>query len=91
VDTKCPFSNVAIRELPKVAFVLQPKGITNLLVNIGDPEATVKSAYASDVSVVFDTGKVTQKRWNIQSVPTMVRWIRSARSPSGAGLTGLAS
>jgi len=72
VDTKCPFSNVAIRELPKVALVLQPKGISSLLVNIGEPEATVKSAYASDVPVVYDTGKMTQKRWNIQSVPTVV-------------------
>lgn len=72
VDTKCPFSNVAIRELPKVAFVLQPKGITSLLVNIGEPEAAVKSSYAPDVPVVYDTGKVTQKRWNVQSVPTVV-------------------
>ena len=72
VDTKCPFSNVAIRELPKVAFVLQPKGIKSLLVNIGEPEAVVKSSYAPDVPVVYDTGKVTQKRWNVQSVPTVV-------------------
>jgi hypothetical protein len=72
VDTKCPFSNVAIRELPKVAFVLQPKGITSLLVNIGEPEAAVKSSYAPDVPVVYDTSKVTQKRWNVQSVPTVV-------------------
>ena len=72
VDTKCPFSSVAIRELPKVAFVLQPKGITSLLVNIGEPEAAVKSTYAPNVPVVYDTGKVTQKRWNIQSVPTVV-------------------
>jgi hypothetical protein len=72
VDTKCPFSNVAIRELPKVAFVLQPKGITSLLVNIGEPEAVVKSSYAPDVPVVYDTGRVTQKRWNVQSVPTVV-------------------
>jgi hypothetical protein len=72
VDTKCPFSNVAIRELPKVAFVLQPKGITSLLVNIGEPEAAVKSTYAPNVPVVYDTGKTTQERWNVHSVPTVV-------------------
>ena len=72
VDTKCPFSNVAIREFPKVAPVLQTKDIASLLVNIGEPEAEVKKAYAPGTAVVYDTGKLTQKCWNVQSVPTLV-------------------
>jgi len=72
VDTKCPFSNVAIRELPKVASVLQQKEIACLLVNIGEPEVAVKKAYAPDAPVVYDIGKTTQKCWNVQSVPTIV-------------------
>ena len=72
VDTKCPFSNVAIRELPKVASVLETHGITSLLVNIGESEAAVKRTYAPDVPVVYDTGKTTQKCWNVTSVPTIV-------------------
>jgi hypothetical protein len=71
VDTKCPFSSVAIREFPKVAPVLNEKGISSLLVNIGEPEAEVKRAYAAGTTVVHDTGKVTQKCWNVQSVPTL--------------------
>jgi hypothetical protein len=71
VDTKCPFSNVAIREFPKVAPVLEEKGIVGLLVNIGEPEAEVKKTYVPGTAVVYDTGKVTQKCWNVQSVPTL--------------------
>jgi len=72
VDTKCPFSNVAIRELPKVAAVLQAHNVASLLVNIGEPEAAVKKTYAPGTPVVYDIGKTTQKCWNVQSVPTIV-------------------
>jgi len=72
VDTKCPFSNVAIREMPEVASVLEKHGIASLLVNIGETEAAVKRTYATDVPVVYDTGKVTQECWNVQAVPTVI-------------------
>jgi len=72
VDTKCPFSNVAIREFPKVASVLKEKDIASLLVNIGEPEAAVRKAYVPGAPVVYDTGKTTQKCWNVRSVPTIV-------------------
>ena len=72
VDTRCPFSNVAIREMPKVASVLQRYDIASLLVNVGEPEATVRKTYAPDVPIVYDTGRATQKRWNVLSVPTVV-------------------
>jgi hypothetical protein len=72
VDTKCPFSNVAIREFPKVASVLNEESIASLLVNIGEPEATVKKAYVASAPIVYDTSKVTQKSWNVRSVPTIV-------------------
>jgi hypothetical protein len=72
VDTKCPFSNVAICEFPKVAAVLKEKDVTSLLVNTGEPEAAVKKAYVPDAPVVYDTSKTTQKCWNVKSVPTIV-------------------
>jgi hypothetical protein len=72
VDTKCPFSNAAIREFPKVATVLETCGIASLLVNIGEPEANVKKTYVPDAPVVYDTSKTTQKKWNVRSVPTIV-------------------
>jgi hypothetical protein len=72
VDTRCPFSSVAIRSFPAVASVLQTKAIASLLVNIGEPEAAVKKAYAPGAAVVYDIGKQTQQCWNIQSVPTII-------------------
>jgi len=72
LDTRCPFSNVAIREFPKVVPILQEKNIGSLVVNIGDGKAAVKKTYSPGAPVVFDTGKVTQRCWNVQSVPTLV-------------------
>jgi len=72
VDTKCPFSSVAIREFPKVASVLQREEIASLLVNIGESEAAVKKTYAPDAPIVYDTSKATQRCWNVTSVPTIV-------------------
>jgi peroxiredoxin len=71
VDTKCPFSSVAIREFPEVAAVLQTKAVASLLVNIGEPESEVRKGYAPGTAVVYDTGRQTQQCWNVQSVPTL--------------------
>jgi hypothetical protein len=72
LDSRCPYSNVAIREFPKVAAALQAIGIASLAVNIGEPEVAVKKAYAPDAPVVYDTGKATQRCWSVRSVPTLV-------------------
>ncbi len=72
VDTRCPFSNVAIREMQKVASVLERYDIASLLVNVGEPEATVRKIYAPDVPIVYDASRATQKCWNVLSVPTVV-------------------
>ncbi len=75
VDTYCPFSAAAAKEIPAVAEALNKRGVPTVLVNIGDPEARVKSFYSAGITgatVVFDTGKTMQDRWNIQFVPTAV-------------------
>ena len=72
VDTRCPFSSVAIRELPRVAASLAGHGVASLLVNIGEAEAAVKKTYAPGAAVVYDTSRQTQNCWNVQSVPTLV-------------------
>ena len=75
VDTKCPFSAGASKEMPVVAAALKQYGVGTVLVNIGDPEADVRKAYGSgfpDVSVVYDAGKAVQQNWKVEFVPTVV-------------------
>jgi hypothetical protein len=75
VDTNCPFSAAAAKQVPAVAATLAKQGVPTVLVNISDPEAKVKSFYAAGIEgtiVVYDTGKATQDRWNMQFVPTAV-------------------
>ncbi len=76
-DANCPYSSVAIRELPGVAETLG-KGalISTVVVNITDPEAKVRAYYAKQslgkIPVVFDEGSGTRLEWDVQSVPTIV-------------------
>jgi thioredoxin-related protein len=75
VDTKCPFSATAIKEMPTVASVLAKQDIKCLLVNIGEPESAVKEFYAAHPAgapVVYDTTEATQTAWAITSVPTVI-------------------
>jgi thiol-disulfide isomerase/thioredoxin len=75
VDTWCPFSAAAAREIPAVAEALNKRGVPTVIVNIGDPAARVKSFYSAGIAgatIVFDVGKTEQDRWNIQFVPTAV-------------------
>ena len=75
VDTYCPFSAAAAKDIPVVAEALNKRDVRVVLVNIGDPEARVKSFYSAGLAgatVVFDTGKTVQDRWSIQFVPTAV-------------------
>jgi hypothetical protein len=75
VDTRCPFSASCSKEMPAVAAALGRYGVTTVLVNIGDPADRVKSFYGTGIagaSVVYDTGKAVQDRWNMQFVPTVV-------------------
>ena len=75
VDTNCPFSATASKQVPAVAATLAKRGVPTVLVNLGDPESRVKSFYAAGIegaTVVYDTGKATQDRWSMQFVPTAV-------------------
>ena len=75
VDTYCPFSAAAAKEIPFVAEALNRRDVPTILVNIGDPETRVKDFYSAGIAgatIVFDTGKTEQDRWNIQFVPTAV-------------------
>jgi hypothetical protein len=75
VDTRCPFSAAAAKEIPAVAEALEKRGVPTVLVNLGDPEDRVKSFYATGIAgatIVYDRDKTTQDRWNVQFVPTAV-------------------
>ena len=75
VDTKCPFSASASKEMPVVAASLAGHGIATVLVSIGDPEADVRKSYGANLpgmQVVYDNGKQTQQNWNVQFVPLAV-------------------
>jgi hypothetical protein len=75
VDTKCPFSASASKEMPSVAAALAGRGIATVLVSIGDPEADVRRSYGANLpgmQVVYDNSKQTQQNWNVQFVPLAV-------------------
>jgi thioredoxin-related protein len=75
VDTSCPFSGQAINEVPQVAAVLAKHEVPSVLVNIGEPKATVEGFYASrdlKLPVLYDATTATQNAWNVTSVPTVV-------------------
>jgi hypothetical protein len=75
VDTKCPFSQGASKDMPVVASALAKADFATVIVNLGDPQADVKQFYGggiSGASVVYDVGNQTQQNWGIQLVPTAI-------------------
>jgi hypothetical protein len=75
VDTKCPFSAIAISEMASVASVLAKQEVSSVLVNIGETKTAVEEFYSRrqmGMPVLFDTGKATQTAWAVTSVPTVV-------------------
>jgi len=77
VDTSCPYSGVAVKELPGVAATLKKAAmISTVVVNITDSEDTVREHYGKlnfrGIPVVFDEGSDVRMAWDVQSVPTVV-------------------
>jgi len=75
VDTNCPFSATAIREMSSVASVLAKHQVPSILLNVGEPQATVEQFYAQrkvGIPVIYDTGKATLTAWAVTSTPTPI-------------------
>ena len=75
VDTNCPFSATAINEMSSVASVLAKHEVPSVLVNVGEPQATVEQFYAErqvGLPVIYDTGKKTLAAWAVTSTPTAI-------------------
>ena len=75
VDTSCPFSATAIREMSSVASVLAKQEVPSVLMNVGEPQATVEQFYTQrqvGIPVIYDTGKATLTAWGVASTPTPI-------------------
>lgn len=75
IDTTCPFSGQALGDMPKVAPTLTRFQINSIVVNIDGSADVVKKYFGNKLlgaPVIYDPTDATMKRWNIQSVPTVV-------------------
>ena len=75
VDTSCPFSAVALKDMPMVSKAIAPQKVSVVAVNNDEAKDRVQAFYAQTdpgVPVVYDTGAGTREQWNVQSVPIAV-------------------
>ncbi|MBE3071248.1 MAG: TlpA family protein disulfide reductase [Planctomycetes bacterium] len=75
VDTTCPFSGEAIKDMGKVASTLALHGTPSLLVNLAEPKDKVLEFFAAremGMPVLYDVTAVTQKGWKVDGVPTVL-------------------
>jgi hypothetical protein len=75
VDTSCPFSAAALKEMPMVSRTLAGQNVNAVVLNIGDAQSEVRDFYARNdpgAPVVYDVGAATREHWNVHSVPIVV-------------------
>ncbi len=75
VDTKCPFSAHAMKDMPTVAGKLLSMKINSVLINVCDPEKDVKAFFKKrnvGAQVIYDETSKTNDYWNVYSVPRVI-------------------
>jgi hypothetical protein len=75
VDTSCPFSAAALREMPAVSKTLAGRNVNAVVLNTGDSQSDVREFYARNdpgAPVLYDVGAATRDGWNVHSVPVVV-------------------
>jgi len=75
VDTTCPFSGQALRDMPTVAPTLSKANINSFVVNIDGSKEVVTKYYGGKnlgAPVIYDPTDATLTRWNIKSTPAIV-------------------
>jgi peroxiredoxin len=75
VDTTCPFSAQAMKDMPNVMATMASQGVSSVLVNLDDNKETVQSFYADNpqtATVVYDVTTGTKNVWGVESVPTVM-------------------
>jgi hypothetical protein len=75
VDTTCPFSAQAQKDMPGVVKTMATQGVNSVLVNLDDDKDSVKKFYADHpqtAPVVYDVTTGTKNVWGVESVPTVM-------------------
>lgn len=75
VDSSCPFSGMAVKDMAQVASTLVQHDVSSLLVNLAEPKDAVAAFYGqrdTGTPVLYDVTTATQKQWQVDSVPTVV-------------------
>jgi peroxiredoxin len=75
VDTTCPFSAQAMKDMPGVMGTMAAQGVSSVLVNLDDDKDLVKKFYTDHpqtTTVVYDVTSGTKNVWGVESVPTVM-------------------
>ena len=75
VDTTCPFSAQAMKDLPAVMGTMAAQGVSSVLVNLDDKKDLVQKFYTDHPQtspVVYDVTTGTKNLWGVGSVPTVM-------------------
>ena len=75
VDTKCPFSAQAMKDMPAVTGKLLSMKINSVLINVCDPKNKVMAYFKKrnvGAQVIYDETPKTNDYWNVYSVPTVI-------------------
>lgn len=75
VDTTCPFSAQALKDMPGVIGTMAAQSVNSVLVNLDDDKNSVQKFYADHpqtAPVVYDITTNTKNVWGVESVPTVV-------------------
>ena len=74
LDTTCPFSGEALRDMPTIVNTLAEARIGSIIINVDGSKDTVAEHYADKdlpTELVYDETDAALKAWNISSVPTV--------------------
>jgi hypothetical protein len=75
VDTTCPFSAQAMKDMPGIMGTMAAQGVSSVLVNLDDEKDMVQKFYADHpqtAAVVYDVTTGTKNVWGVESVPTVM-------------------
>ena len=75
VDTTCPFSAQAMKDMPNVMETMAGQGVSSVLVNLDDKIDLVQKFYADHpqtAPVIYDVTTGTKNVWGVEYVPTVM-------------------
>lgn len=75
VDTTCPFSSTALKDMPGVVKSLGAVGVASVVINNDDAREAAEKFYAATdagTTVIYDVTADTRRAWDVKSVPTVL-------------------